>query len=257
MTSTPPPPSRVHTPPTPLHGARFDNWEPYSPRRSSRVANKRHVYPHSPNDITVTKHRSARAFTPPNHKSSNLTRTSSQTFSPPSSPASPSTHSIKQSNGHRRPSPGPQSGSDTDVLPSNSARLKPSSVDSFGMLQTPAKTPRKRTVPSASQGSTARALFGRPVSIDDAMPSPRKARKAKYFNPFSIAEEGDDEGSSKKIQIYTDTKERVPSLDEDASNPFLSKNAAKPNKRQTKSQTKLDATMEEAVKNDEGVIYVL
>jgi hypothetical protein len=126
------------------------------------------------------------------------------------------------------------------------------------MLQTPAKTPRKRAPQSASANGTARVLFpGRPVNIEDAMPSPRKARKAKYPNPFSIAAEGDDEASSSKIQIYTDSKERVPSLDEDASNPFLSRNAAKPNKRQKKAHTAREAAMEEAVRNDEGMVYVL
>ncbi|KAF2424270.1 hypothetical protein EJ08DRAFT_652506 [Tothia fuscella] len=263
MTSTPPPPGRIHTPPTPLHGPKFDSWEPYSPRRSSRVANKRTVYSHSPNDLlSIPKQRSDRACTPSNPKSSNFTRTSSQTFSPPSSPASPSSHNnnsrfTKRSNGVRRVSPGAQSGSDTDIiLSSSAARTEPSSADSFGMLQTPAKTPRKRAV-NGGQNGTSRVLFGRPVSIDDAMPSPRKARKAKLFNPLSIAEEGTEEGSSsKKIQIYTDSKDRVPALDEDASNPFLSKNAAKPNKRQKKTHFMTDAKMEEAVKNDEGLVYV-
>jgi hypothetical protein len=89
------------------------------------------------------------------------------------------------------------------------------------------------------------------------MPSPRKARKAKYANPFSIAEEGDDEGSSSKIQIYTDSKERVPTLDEDAANPFLTRNAAKPNKRQKQTHSSREAAMDDAVRNDEGMVYVL
>jgi hypothetical protein len=271
MNATPPPPGRARTPPTPLHGAKYDNYEPYSPRRSSRVA-ARTVYPHHhqhENGSNSSKHRSTRAATPISNKKSLsfAPASSTQTFSPPSSPASPSSRTLvasprsaKRSNGRaqRRTSPAPASGSDTDMLPSNSLRAKPSSAETFGMLQTPAKTPRKRAPQSASTNSTARVLFpGRPVNIDDAMPSPRKARKTKYLNPFAIAEEGDGEGSSSKIQIYTDSKERVPTLDTDGSNPFLSSNAAKPNKRQKKTHTSREAAMEEAVRNDEGMVYVL
>jgi hypothetical protein len=272
MNATPPPPGRARTPPTPLHGAKYDTYEPYSPRRSTRVAAQRTVYSHqhehtSNSSSTNTKHRSARASTPTNKKSLSFAPASGQTFSPPLSPASPSSRTLvispksaRRTNGkaQRHASPAPASGSDTDILPSNSLRPKPSSTETFGMLQTPAKTPRKRATHSTTTNSTARVLFpGRPVNIEDAMPSPRKARKAKYQNPFSIAAEGDDEAGSSKIQIYTDSKERIPSLDEDASNPFLSRNAAKPNKRQKKTHSARDAAMEEAVRNDEGMVYVL
>lgn len=128
------------------------------------------------------------------------------------------------------------------------------------MLQTPAKTPRKRVLSNAGAGrtATARVLFPGRSAIDETMPSPSKARKSKYPDPFSLAEEGDDEGSSSKIEIYTDSKERVPVADEDPNNPFLSRNAAKSNKRQKKTHTtKHDAKIEEAVKQDKGMVYVL
>lgn len=87
------------------------------------------------------------------------------------------------------------------------------------------------------------------------MPTPKKARK-KAFNPFAIAEDGKAAGSSSKIEIYTDSKERVPTLDEDEANPFLSRNAAKPNKRR-RSKAVTEEEMEEAARNDEGLVYVL
>jgi hypothetical protein len=94
----------------------------------------------------------------------------------------------------------------------------------------------------------------RPAAIEDAMPSPRKARKSKHPNPFAIA----DESSSSKIEIYTDSKDRIPDMEDDDANPFLSKNASKPSKRQTKKvMTAHEEEMEEAARNDEGVIYVL
>lgn len=87
------------------------------------------------------------------------------------------------------------------------------------------------------------------------MPTPKKARK-KAFNPFAIAEDGQG-GSSSKIEIYTDSKDRVPTLDEDEANPFLSRNAAKPNKRRKNKVAEKDEEMEEAVRNDDGLVYVL
>ncbi|RDI88853.1 hypothetical protein Vi05172_g1196 [Venturia inaequalis] len=221
MTTTPSPGGRVHTPPPPLHGPRYDNYEPYSPRRSTRVAAKRSI------DHSFTSLRSARASTPVDQQSPTFDR--------------------------KRTSPFPASDSDTDVLPTKLDRLT-SSAASFGMFHTPAKTPRKRSVPQGAMNGTARALFpGRPATVEEAMPTPKKARK-KAFNPFAIAEDGQDAGSLSKIEIYTDSKDRVPTLDKDEANPFLSKNAAKPSKRR-RSKAVIEE-MEEAARNDEGLVYV-
>lgn len=135
------------------------------------------------------------------------------------------------------------------------------------MLPTPAKTPRKRAIQSqATLSSTARVLFlNRPANIDDAMPSPRKSRKNKKHSAFtlqSFAEEAEDEGSSSKIEIYTDSKERVPDPDQDEDNPFVTskKNGkARLNGVPELKRRKVDertARMEEAARNEEGMIYV-
>lgn len=80
MERTPSPPRRIRTPPAPLHG---DNYEPFSPRRSSRVAAQRdthiHLEKHSPRgrrDITPTAA----------SKRKQTARMSNFTLSPPSSP---------------------------------------------------------------------------------------------------------------------------------------------------------------------------
>ena len=149
------------------------------------------------------------------------------------------------------------------------AQVKPSATEAFGMLPTPAKTPRKRSSPNqAALKSTARVLFpSRPATIDDAMPSPRKHKQpANSFSISALADEGDDEASSSKIEIYTDSKERVPSMDEDENNPFLSRNAsskkkvievAQTTRRRVKPKSEKDKQMEEATQQDEGMIYVL
>jgi hypothetical protein len=161
---------------------------------------------------------------------------------------------------------------DNFVADFGKTQLKPSATEGFSMLPTPAKTPRKRAIANqAALKSTARVLFpSRPATIDDAMPSPRKRQQpSTNHNSFTIsalADEGEDEASSSKIEIYTDSKERIPSMDEDENNPFLSRNAASKKKvievsqttrRRAKPKSEKDKQMEEAAQNDEGIIYVL
>jgi hypothetical protein len=213
-----------------------------------------------------------------NIRATTLARTS-QTFSPPTSPTSPSnTTSLKVPKTRKQVNPSPrQKRSRRSVSPSSEAeagctttsnRLHPTSTDSFDMLPTPAKTPRKRPAPSeAALKSTARILFpGRPANVEEAMPSPRKTKTGKGHNEFTIstlAEEGDYEGPSNGILIYTDSKERVPSVGGD-DNPFLGQSAS--GKQATsgrgvstrqKKKTRREIQMEEAARRDEGIIYVL
>lgn len=270
MATTPPPPGRVHTPPTPRHGPLIDPYEAYSPRRSSRVAARKN---HLSDDLSTSSlhpRRQIRAITPTSTWKPTIARTSSQTFSPPSSPASPAKLAKRnpaKSRALRVSSAGLDS--DSDAMPSRAeSSLKPLGFDPRAMLPTPLKTPRKRPAESeAALSSTARVLFpSRPTNVEDVMPSPRKTRKG---NRFSLAlssheEVGGGVAASSKIQIYTDSKERVPSVGDEEENPFLSKNA-KPHSRKAranfikrrKSDEERAEEMEEAARNDEGVIYVL
>lgn len=135
-----------------------------------------------------------------------------------------------------------------------------------GMLPTPAKTPRKRALHSEqSIKPTARVLFpNRPATIDEV--TPRKARKFAK-NVFSLNSFEENGESSEKIEIYTDSKERIPTADEDDDdeNPFVIKKGkgkakAKAKARATPQRRKKDAKaeeMDEAVNRDEGMIYIL
>jgi hypothetical protein len=136
-------------------------------------------------------------------------------------------------------------------------------MDSRASLPTPAKTPRKRAVQSQEAlGSAARVLFtNRPANIEEVMPSPRKNRKSrKLMSSLDSFEQVDEDGE--KIEIYTDSKERIPALDETEDNPFVTKKSratngraeAGPSKRR-KQDTRIER-MEEAAANDEGMIYV-
>lgn len=273
MASTPTAPERIHTPPPPLHGTRYDDWEPYSPpRRSSRVAAQRskHALDQQSHQSEPSKKRpaprSARAFTPVG-SSNRDAPTSSFTASPPASPSSPQTRPSAKKNAPKLPNDDPFLGSDTDSDP-----FATSSKGSFGVLPTPSKTPSRKDKarPLSAFASTARVLFhDRPATIDDAMPSPRKSRsnkkRAAFTLPSFIDECEDDE--SEKIQIYTDFRERVPSVDEEEDNPFITKKPDEndePNARPSVSPraakrrvTKEEAEMDRRARNGEGFISVL
>jgi hypothetical protein len=263
MATTPPPPRRLHTPPAPLHGSNHDAYEPYSPRRSSRVAAQRERFSQPisalPKGSPVSRRQ--RATTPTGSKDSVRT-SSSQVFSPPSSPISPFKTRIARS-ARRSQAESAAIDSDSDQ-PGTKARYL-SVMESSAMFPTPAKTPRKRALKSEeSLGSTARVLFAnRPTDFEDAMPSPRKSRKSRKaaFSLDGYADNADE--SNEKIVIYTDSKERIPELDDTEDNPFITRKdkpanghaAAGPSRRRTRdSRTE---KMEEAVARDEGMIYVL
>ncbi|KAF1987083.1 hypothetical protein K402DRAFT_453936 [Aulographum hederae CBS 113979] len=271
MASTPPPRAnyRIHTPPTPMHGPRYDNYEPYSPRRSSRVAAKQHKHNPANDDSPST---SAHHKSTPSAASRASIRTSSQTFSPPSSPTSPSRRILAktpQAKRYTKPRSLPNPTSGIDVQPESesdtgapSTLLRPSVTS--GMLPTPSKTPRKTSTHPAALASTSRILFpGRTATIEEAMPTPRQVRKTKRVTTFAIHGLGDD--AANNIPIFTDSKERMPTIDDDEDNPFVTRTRdgkkkaprKEPEKRKQPPPRDLETeAMEEAVRNNEGMIYV-
>ncbi|KAF2464721.1 uncharacterized protein BDR25DRAFT_94864 [Lindgomyces ingoldianus] len=261
MERTPSPPRRLHTPPAPLHGAKFDIYEPYSPpRRSSRVAAQRTQDQHQPHSPLP---RSAHEATPKWRSSPKnaAPHTSSQTFSPPCSPASPFTHRTPHATRRAHLNVGPVEPDSDHIAPTPSSRYL-STMEPHSMLPTPAKTPRKRALHSKEDLSSAtRALFpGRPATVEEAMPTPRKSRKSRknVFTLESFAEQMDEE--TDKIEVYTDSKERVPEIDHTPDNPFLSKKGKGKGKAKANGTTRTrDANtieMEEAVAKGEGMIYM-
>jgi hypothetical protein len=149
--------------------------------------------------------------------------------------------------------------SDSDHVAPTPARRHLSAMDPRGMLPTPAKTPKKRVVHDETLTSTARVLFpGRPATVEEAMPTPRKGRKCmkNVFTLESFAEQMDE---TEKIEIYTDSRERIPTHDDEEDNPFVTKKG-KGKAKATLKTRKIDAKtaqMEEAVNREEGMIYIL
>lgn len=130
-------------------------------------------------------------------------------------------------------------------------------------MPTPAKTPKKRGLYDDSQiKPAARVLFPqRPTNIHDYLPSPRKARKSKHA--FSLL--GEEDENIEEVSIYTDSKERIPELDETEDNPFLtrrsngSRRTTQASQPLTRNGTKHGMTKEidEAVERGEGMVYSL
>lgn len=148
---------------------------------------------------------------------------------------------------------------------------KPSLNLGVGMLPTPAKTPRKKPVQSSAVNAAARVLFPvRPDTVEDAMPTPRKNKKNRRHVGFSLYSSMEDEetSSDNKIQIYTDSKDKVPELDPSEDNPFLEQpsQAAPPpepskirssRKRKASQGAEVKREIEEAFNREEGMVYVL
>ncbi|CAO2648108.1 Nn.00g090300.m01.CDS01 [Neocucurbitaria sp. VM-36] len=247
MERTPSPPRRVHTPPAPLHG---DNYEPFSPRRSSRVAAQRGLHHEQ------TSPRSRRDVTPTASNKRSVARASHFALSPPSSPISPQQHRSPRSTRRAHVDFHPLDSDSDHVAPTPGGRFLTTMAP--GMLPTPAKTPRKRRIEDLS--STARVLFpSRPATIDEVIPTPRKARKTKNLYTLESFAQHNDE-SAEKIPIYTDSKERVPSPGTEEDNPFIVKKGKgrakatpqKPRKAVNQRTEKMTA----AAERDEGMVYI-
>ena len=124
-----------------------------------------------------------------------------------------------------------------------------------GMLPTP-ETPRKKNV--SDVGSTARTLF----SSNNVS---GRSRKSKKYTGFSLDSFDDNlSGNQTKIEIYTDSRDRIPELDTSDTNPFYHKSsdgAPQPEKRASRkrnvAEKKRDDEVDEAIKRDDGIMYVL
>lgn len=131
------------------------------------------------------------------------------------------------------------------------------------MLPTPSKTPKKR---QAAVSSTARILNFQPSHLNDVMPSPRQLQKQRRSNAntmtgFELYEDEPAERNGNAIAIYTDASARVPEVDQSEDNPFVGprQTRQRPQRKSRKSAAQMarDAQIDEAARQDEGVVYVL
>ena len=152
----------------------------------------------------------------------------------------------------------------------NPSSNKQSSKAATSMLPTPAKTPRKKQVQSSAVHGAARVLF--PIHpVEDAMPTPRKRRNKRTVG-FSLYNAYEDDNNNEKpednIQIYTDSKDKLPELDPSEDNPFYEKpkdqsppsapsKGGSSRKRKTAPTAEDREEIKEAFNREEGMVYVL
>ncbi|GIJ87652.1 hypothetical protein Asppvi_006562 [Aspergillus pseudoviridinutans] len=266
MATTPPPPSTLRIPPTPRHGAGYDQYEPYSTRYSTRLAGQRasresrttpppsfaaaHTKPglrsakKQSNDEFEALSPPGSVFGSPRKKHSAQTRTSAVTHSLEDHPVSDSSDpftTAELSHTQQRPL----------------QKYRPTMTD--GMLPTPAKTPRKKAV--GAIGDTARTLF--PAAQSSASSRSKKPKKDTAYSLDSFIDNA-TRGSS-QIQIYTDSRDRIPEIDESEGNPFYKKHnhqestshvTARASRRSRREEMKRDQEVDEAIKRKDGMVYV-
>ncbi|WEW55073.1 hypothetical protein PRK78_000501 [Emydomyces testavorans] len=137
-----------------------------------------------------------------------------------------------------------------------------------GMLPTPAKTPRKKTVPDS--GAVARTLFTKPTQAMDSEQAPHKRARGKKYSGFSLESFHSDpqQANLDSIEIYTDVRDRIPTMNPSDDNPFIShlKEADTPNDDESDGKAKRrklgkgskerDSMVDEMINRDDGVLYV-
>ncbi|KIH89433.1 hypothetical protein SPBR_07249 [Sporothrix brasiliensis 5110] len=275
--ATPSPPPHIHTPPTPRLGF-ADSWEPFSPRKSSRIA-----------AASKNASRSAAARTP------SPSAAARQAVRQPRSPrlakqAAPTQHqhNLQPHPQHLdvatfSPAPTPRKKktmptahflSPEDALKSNKSAAGGESSTyggrmGAGMLPTPAKTPSKK-VHAASQNESNIAAIARNLfhtNVDEVIASPSKtpSRKGKKYTGFSL-ESFTEVQEEEPIPIFTDSQDRVPEADTSAENPFFGDGATatsppEPTRRRSKrNQVSIKGegkqTVEEATRREDGLVYV-
>ncbi|RDL41834.1 uncharacterized protein BP5553_01813 [Venustampulla echinocandica] len=271
-TATPPPPT-LHTPTTPRFGTFDDDYQPYSPRKSSRVAQRSRSAQTPPRQVSSHNLRASHS-TP---QSSNRSSSSTMADSLPTSPQTASKKRVPQSSlqvGGRRVSGALDYEATTSAAmalglptPHRTDKMdarRSITVDSNGMLPTPAKTPKKapgETDPAVK--AVARNLFSvHSATMDEVMPSPKKKGRKKFsgYTMNSFAAEDENE----PISIFTDSQDRVPEVDVGPDNPFYgesSKVSPEPAKRASKRRKVVvpgegEQDFEEVERREDGLIYV-
>ncbi|KAF4552270.1 Hypothetical protein D9617_10g072510 [Elsinoe fawcettii] len=244
MTSGPstPPPQRLHTPPTPRHGPKHDEWMPYSPRRSTRVQQKQNQELGN-STPSIAQHKatsqiSAGSTSTPVPRKRTLNRqTSHQTLSPPSSP-----EGARQASSLAVPAQQEMRGGHVMGHDGNSDVAQTAE----GAFPTPRKTPRK--LRESASGS--RMLNGIPYDTHPIfLASKRKARHSLY-SPVSSP-------STSRTKVYIDSQDRQPEMDVTKDNPFVGpRQKARAGKRPRHRLNKEEREMDELVKEGKGIIYV-
>lgn len=139
-----------------------------------------------------------------------------------------------------------------------------------GMLPTPVKTPKRppTEAQAASIQAVARNLFpgdeGTTTTTTTPPSSARKKRVPKKYTGISM-DSFKAEQVEEPIQIYTDSRDRVPEVDTSADNPFYGNNnkTTRPEPRLRRSKRNVvvpgegSQDIDEALEREDGMVFVL
>ncbi|KAF4987697.1 hypothetical protein FGRMN_10223 [Fusarium graminum] len=249
---TPPPPSHIRTPPTPRLGYQ-DNWEPFTPRKSARISSQR------------TRTPSPGASTRPS-QSPHTARKSNKHLSAAIPSPMPHKKRMPGSDYVRRATENMQGETSRDGAGRRPHERSSSSLfAASGMLPTPSKTPQKppSEKKTAHIKSVARNLFS--SDADEAALTPRK-RPLKTYSGNSLESFAVEE-VEEPIEIFTDTRDRVPVRDVSQENPFITSenpflsDAPRPErtKRHDRRKVKVPGegikTVDELADRKDGMVY--
>ncbi|RKF82346.1 hypothetical protein GcC1_015009 [Golovinomyces cichoracearum] len=223
-----PPPSTIHTPDTPQYGF-YDNYQPYSPRRSNRLA-QRHQHLQK---VAL----SSQSFSDNFHSNRNSSNTAKAV------PFKIATNHLCSQAVSKLHYPidicSERNGKEIFTQPSDSASEKAvqyleisaranvtdndqrssSTIRKIGMLPTPSKTPKKKPQKtSKSVTSIARNLF--PVQAEAAFGSSLISDKKANSKDKLIQDKTSTTGKSRTMKIFTDSHDRIPEIDSCPNNPF-------------------------------------
>lgn len=99
--------------------------------------------------------------------------------------------------------------------------------------------------------------------LDEEVAPPRRARKQRRFNGFSLESFNEDDAKQAGgIQIFTDSRDQVPEPVTSEDNPFADGPSAKKvaggaKRRKISGEKRKDAQVQDAINRDEGMVYVL
>jgi hypothetical protein len=251
---TPPPPTRLHTPPAPRLGF-VDSWDPYAtPRKSARISSQRTAKrPASPNGLSQN---------PSTHLTSEDSQQQQHPTSSKVSPVPPSHRKRQPAPDSVKRAPRPTIRAD-DIAADTSSAMKTKSVRrstisrTKDMLLTPSKTPRKPEAEKQAPGygHVARELFT--TQTDELTPRKRQKKYTGISLESFTAEEIEE-----SFDIFTDSRDRVPSKDGSKANPFYGEVAVPETpKRRSKRSVKIPGegaqTVDAAARREDGMLYVL
>lgn len=269
--ATTPPPEIVRVPSTPRYGAGFDTHGRGPVRRSERLASQRlpRTDYSSPGSDSPELEVGTRSLEDGTSRPHGRTGGDGKLSGPGSSRRPPqrkqrkvavNAEDVRSQRLHSRTRDQLVNPSSSRSTPqpshNNHEPAKQSTKLTAGMLPTPAKTPRKKTVPDP--GRVSRSLFTNPTpnALDSENLLPKKGKKFSHFSLESFSTDLGECSNPPAIEVYTDSCDRIPEKKKDMDNPLWSSQEPMDGVEYT-GRPKRDKEVEDAVRRNDGMFYVL